>query len=571
MTVRSAKACLVVLAFVFGTQAARAQNDVQERLKRLEDMVQRLTSENQELRSTVEELKTQQEESEGGELQSRLDELEAAVEGIDLRSSLGGNRLFAQQGGFLDQVYFSGEWRTRFDVRSNTADLLDTLDDDGFRLDYRFNLGFGFRFAPIAQEGGPDLRITTHFEIQSVGRGANNTAENIESSIGTAIGDFATRENDLDVVRLYQAYILLENVFGSQGLDFKFGRQELAFGSFFVLGTNEFFTGTVHDAIRMDFDIDAIDGQFHLFYAKEAAADGQVSPTISTGGLLTAQVRASGDEDEMLGLYSEFSFADPIDIDLYYIYFNARSTNPAFVRPDNVTSPTDPAIDSFGRNILAGQIHTLGTWLRGDVIDDLWLSLEVAYQLGQDEAHNDLDALAIEFNGEWSLPFIETGKLYFGYYFAEGPDSGLDVGFSPLFISRHNVDPIRGHGAFSRLGNIDMIPTQNIHVVQVGFKFEPYESWTLGLTYLYSWLNHSRERLTINSLGNVFVDDRSFGHEVDLYARYTLNAQSDLFLNFSFFVPDADFFIEPAAAPGSFSKENTDVAIGAYVQIQVRF
>ena len=141
---------------------------------------------------------------------------------------------------------------------------------------------------------------------------------------------------------------------------------------------------------------------------------------------------------------------------------------------------------------------------------------------------------------------------------------------SPLFQSRHNNDPIRDHGAYSRLGNIDLIPNTNIHVFQGGFKIRPADDWLFGITYLYAFLDRSRDLFAVNGFGNVFLDDQSFGHEIDVYARYQLNLQTDVFFNLSLFIPDADFIIDQVNGNG-FVGADTRLAFGAYVQIQVRF
>jgi hypothetical protein len=583
-----ARTALVAAALVLAAstaQSAWSQGDVDQKLRQLESKLesvlselQAVKSENQELRGTVARL--------SDDMAARTDEpagdqseLERAIN--DLRKSepttFSEQPLLTRKNGFIDHMIWGGEWRTRVDYRHNTADLLDDIDDDGVRLDYRFNLGLGFVFQPEQREGGAVPKIRTWFEIQAAGRGANNTAESIPSGLGVSVGDFATRDNDLDIVRLYQAWIELDNMFSTEGLRLTIGRQEIRLGSELIIGTNEFFTGTVHDAVRLDFDIEAIQGKFHTFYAKEAASDGQVPPGLSTGGLSNGRFRSSGDEDELAAFYSEWGFLKPLSLDLYYIYYNARSAGSS-IAPDNQTSPNDPAVDAFGLSTLEGQINTIGTWLHEDdmLLDGLYLGLETAFQFGEAEDGDSLDSFLVEFTGEYALP-VESDmapSVYFSYYFAEGPDAGLRNGFSTFFISRHNNVPVFNgeHGPFSRFGNVDMIPSLNVHVFQLGFRFNPDPNWTLGLSYLYSMANHSRSPFTINPLGTVFLDDRGIGHEIDLYGQYKIDTHAYLFLNFSVFVPDADFSIQPVSDPnGPLQAFDTEVAVGVFAQIQVRF
>ena len=583
MLILSRAALIVTIALALtAARAIRAQESVDDRLKKLEEKVETLSKENTSLKATIVDLqkianRDEPPTDEGAiAIKSQIEEM---IGSGTYETKIGRERLLTRDGGFVDNIIIGGEWRTRVDYRDNTADLLDRLDDNGLRLDYRFNLGFGFKIHDESTD--PEqipVNVSTWFEIQTAGRGANNTAESIPPGIAGSggIGDFATRDNELDVVRLYQAYVRLDNILNTEGLMLQVGRQEMTYGSGLIVGTNEFFTGTVHDAIRLGFEIEKIEGTFNIFYAKEAAADGQVPPGISTGGLLTGAFRSTGDEDELLGMHSEWGFLDPVKLDFYYVYFNARSA-PGTIRPDNVTSPNDPGVDAFGLNTLEGQIHTIGTWLHSDkLIDDVYLGLELAYQFGQDESHNDLDAGLIEFTFEWKLPVDSYNpRIYGGFYFAEGRDSGVAAGFSPLFISRHNNDPVfdRQYGPYSRFGNVDMIPSQNVFVIQAGFKFDPWQDWTLGLTYLYAWAHHSKEALSLTQAGVLFIDDRAIGHEVDLYARYRVSSHTDLFLNLSVFAPVADFFVFDFASTTNVTvfREDSAVAVGIFAQIQVRF
>ena len=562
-----------VLALAAWVPGLTAQDD--DRFRRLERMINELRQENAQLKGQVTQLQAQMDEGVsrgGGDLEQRLNDLEASISLTAPTTYRRGNLL--RPGGFAENMFWGGEWRTRGDWRINTLDLDNDLDDEGFRLDYRFNLGVGFRWF---QQNPEDSRVTTWFEIQASGRAANNTAKNVPPS-NFSVGSFEAVDDELDVIRLYQAYLQLEDILGIERSFLRVGRQELAYGSFLFLGTNEFHTGTVHDAARFDVEFDW--GSLSAFYSKQAASDGVVSPGFATGGLTVQEQRASGDEDELAGLYMEFDIEgiQPLKIDFYYFFFNGRGRDPQH-DPENVTLPQDPAIDAFGRARLEGQLHTVGTWLRADDagIDGLYLSLEVAYQGGEEEDDDSIDAFIIEFLAEYALPIWEDKdpRIFAGYYFAEGPDSERNSGATPLFIARHNNDPVHGgHGAYSRFGNIDLIPTQNIHVIQAGFKFRPDPSWIVGVTYLYAFFNHSAELLAANTQGNIFVDDRSFGHEIDVYAKYTLNAQTELFFNASVFIPEADFVVQPlsnAVPAGTFIEKNTDVAFGLYAQIQVRF
>ncbi|MCB9833223.1 MAG: alginate export family protein [Planctomycetes bacterium] len=560
-----------------GLPSLRAQSDegVKSRLADLESKVESLLRENSDLRTKVTVLENDRDNVRSAEEVTLTSEIESLTNGLAYRQDSGS---FLEQPSGVSSMYFKGEWRTRVDYRSNTSDLTDFVDDEGLRLDYRFNLGLGFRLTDVASESDSRaLHVETYFEIQAAGRASNNTAEDLSPAIvGAGAGQFEARDNELDKVQLYKAWILLENLFGVDDLAVKIGRQELDYGSGLILGTNDFFTGTVHDAIRIDIPLTAEGSNVSFFYAKEGAPDGLVSPGLASGGLLSGRFRATGDEDEMLGLYTEIisESLDPVEIDFYWVYFDAHGAESG-VAPVNGTTSADPGVDSFGRAIIGGETHTLGFWIRADDLftEGLYLGVEFAYQLGDDEAGGDIDAMMIEVTAEYALPFMSDwrGAVFASYYFAEGPDNDSLQGFTPLFISRHQITAPSGRG-FSRLGNIDFIPTQNVHVFQIGLKFEPAPQWIMGITYLNAMLNHGSEPFTFVPQGAVYVDDRFLGHEIDLFAQYDHSAQTTFFFNLSVFVPEFDYFFEnPLSATNPIQGVGTDVAVGVYTQVRVVF
>ncbi len=561
--------CCAVLGGFLPDLNAQSGDGVKDRLADLENKVEVLLRENSDLRTKVSAMEADRSQSDSdamiaGELERYVNALAYNQDFSVVRPPSG-----------VQEIYFRGEWRTRVDYRSNTGDLTDEIDDQGLRLDYKFNLGFGFILTPNATEEGSALFIETYFEVQAAGRASNNTAEDLASSIGAGAGGFEARGNELDEVQLYEAWIKLVNLFGVDDLTLKIGRQEIVYGSGLIMGSNDFFTGTVHDGLVVDIPLGG-GSTAHLFYAKEGAPDGLVNPGLATGGLLAGRFRASGDEDEILGIYTEIrnESLDPVEIDAYWVYFGAHEPN-SNVSPINGTTSADPGIDSFGRAKIGGEFHTLGILLKSWdlLVDGLYLSAEFAYQIGDDETGADINAMVFEFTTEYALPFMEEsrGRVFASYYFAEGPDGDSTQGFTPLFITRHKNSTSPGRG-FSRLGNIDFIPTQNVHVVQIGFKFEPAERWTAGVTYLTAFLNHSSESVTVVQTGQVFVDDRHLGHEIDFFAEYLHNSQTQFFFNVSVFIPEFDYIFEnPTSAATPFREVDSDLAFGAYAQVRVRF
>ena len=105
-------------------------------------------------------------------------------------------------------------------------------------------------------------------------------------------------------VDLYQAYINVKNLWGTP-LSLRVGRQELVFGSEFLLGNNDsnaYFTGLSFDAIRLTFAND-------MFKADAFAA--KLAETYQNFG--------KGDTD-LYGVYGSYIGIEDVTIDAYWLY-----------------------------------------------------------------------------------------------------------------------------------------------------------------------------------------------------------------------------------------------------------
>jgi len=143
-------------------------------------------------------------------------------------------------------------------------------------------------------------------------------------------------------VNLYQAYVNVKNLWGTP-LSLRVGRQELVFGSSFLLGNNSsnaFFTGLSYDAIRLTFANDMF--KIDAFAAK-------LAESFKNFG--------KGDVD-LYGIYGSYIGIEDVTIDAYGLY----------VRDDSVV----------GNDI---DLYTVG--LRGaGTMSGFDFDAEVAYQMG---------------------------------------------------------------------------------------------------------------------------------------------------------------------------------------------
>jgi hypothetical protein len=428
----------------------------------------------------------------------------------------------ALKGGLI----FTGLFRSRAELRLNNVDFNGGgrgIDDEGVRLNGRFRLGFG----AVLERGGPnDPVISALTEMQAHGTFSNNTFFTFTGAGGVPLPtEFTIFREPFEQVGIYQGYLSFEKLL-HESLFVKVGRQEMVFGSEFVLGNNSFYDGTSHDAIRIDFERAGF--EISAFFAKEAQSDTELAV------IFPAQ---DFDEDYMAGVYLQIDLDPRVDLDLYGIYFDARSN----FTDSFVTRSTNLSFDGALNPSIMGHFWTVGARLfahRLEIGNDyLAVGVEAAYQFGSNGVD---DPMAGGLTGQslhgwsaevmasyWLDPTSEGLKPIFslGYYYAGGGDPNpatvngfplTDVGYQPLFINRHftglrdrkEVDqPYFPGGA--RYGVLDLIPLHNIHILKAAVTIAPTDSVELG----------------IGALMAITADDEGFGtgvfgYEIDVFGSY---------------------------------------------------
>ena len=253
-----------------------------------------------------------------------------------------------------------------------------------------------------------------------------------------------SRANTSDDVELYQGYIEANKMFGVP-LRLRIGRQELKFGSGWLVGTGDsapYFTGLSFDAVRATYATDTF--SVDAFWSKLADR----SP-----------LEADGDTD-FYGVYASCTAVENVTFDVYWL----------FVR------------DGFQDN----ELHTVGLRSAGK-LGGFHFEAEGAYQFGTMEklglADDNTDNWACNvlagyfFDAPWKPhPFI--GFEYFG-----GGD-GDDLAFNRLFSDARLGKTIdSGHWA---LGGAPIFPNancSNLWLIHGGVTFNPTEK-LMGLVHL---------------------------------------------------------------------------------------
>jgi hypothetical protein len=167
------------------------------------------------------------------------------------------------------------------------------------------------------------------------------------------------RANSGDDVEVYQAYVEANEMFGYP-VRLRVGRQELAFGNQWLVGTRDFefyFSGLSFDGVRLSYSADklTIDG----WWSKLA----ERSP-----------IEEDGDVD-FYGVYATYAACDACSLDAYWMYVrDARSVQDT---PGNNFWEQLWGLDDYG----VTNLHTVGLRAAGKV-NAFDYNAEVAYQFG---------------------------------------------------------------------------------------------------------------------------------------------------------------------------------------------
>jgi hypothetical protein len=436
----------------------------------------------------------------------------------------------------LDSTTVGGSQRVRFQSLFDSAFDNDSAADAFVESRTRLNV-----LAEYSQD------VALFIELQSY----NIWGEDFSSNTSTAFGGFEVNEfgngrgRDSGDVDLYQGYINMADAFAVDGLNIRFGRQEMQFGvdartgeyNEFVVGnndTNRFFSGLSFDAIRVSYAVD--NWSVDAWWSK------------------LAELRTlSGDVDtDFYGIYISYTGFENNILDLYWLYVR------------DAKDPLGAANTSFNLGQAESdndEFHTLGARVSG-VWNEWDYNLEGAFQFGDAEIgarEGDYEGWAIDFglgytfeNVAWE-PRVNLGVAYF-----TGDDDLTDddvEGFNRVFSDKEYGELIDG-GELS-----------NAIVVHLGVDAQPTEKIGLGLEWL--WFQADEDDVEFNnSIGipglppflvfPVEIDtDEDLGHEVDLYMTYAYSEDLQFKLGYS------HFFTDDGIEEGTLSTGNNQFAFGA--------
>ncbi len=315
--------------------------------------------------------------------------------------------------------------------------------------------------------------VTAFIELDSY----DNWGEDFRSDYFTGLD---ARAASVDDVEIYQGYLEAKNMWGT-GLELKVGRQELAFGSQWLLGVNDassVFTGLSFDAVKLGYVMEDY-FRVHAFWAKLAE---------------TFQDFGDGDVD-LYGIYATLTMIENVELDAYWL----------FLREDGTSLVPGPVIGGYlfnGLQFKRADIHTIG--LRGaGAFGGFDFDAEAAFQFGSakyvlsgDEDYSTNFGANITLGYTFALPpvtlrpflgfacFINTGKDFLGR-----PDLAFNRMFSNWEYSEFLENTELSNAYIYRAG-LDLSPHDSIDLQLVGACFQPDRTptkrrgagaWELGL------------------------------------------------------------------------------------------
>lgn len=380
--------------------------------------------------------------------------------------------------------------------------------------------------------------------------------EDFRSNYVTGVDGRAATADDVEV---YQAYVEANEMWGFP-LRMRIGRQELSFGSEWLVGVNDasaFFRGLSFDGVRLTYatDVFSVDA-FYSLLANDGAdeQDGDVT---------------------FAGVYGSYKGLENITIDAYWLWIrDGRSLNDT-----NFVAPIEWLEDIFSLDDYdVTSLHTVG--LRGaGTIGAFDFEAEAAYQFGDADQEGFLFKPFLygdnnaDFDGLWAAN-LELGytfdiawnpRVYLGGAYFDGEDNR-----SISFLQWLNpFDRPQSSVSFNRLFSnweysefLENTDLSNVWVGRAGVSVHPTErvEALLSVTY-FKTLDQFAEPLNF-SVGGFkipvapalsFLDqanDDELGWEVGLYVTY--HYSEDL----SFQVGWAHLFVGDGLKDGQFSSGN---------------
>jgi hypothetical protein len=509
----------------------------------------------------------------------------------------------------------TGEARTRFEWVENATDfssdgrdgIVGSDDDDAFDDSFsyapaRFNLGIR---ADLPRDVAAVIELQGNFELGGgpFGTGTELRAQTTQhqrpgvinpqlhgaafsrvGGLGGALGDGTNPQNgpgniggpgtisepshlelvrvlndiDGDGVFVYQGYIETAHI-GDSIFSLRFGRQELAYGTEWLLGNQDFYDGQTFDGIKgiLEFSDNL---RLDFFWAKLAERDTTLDASLAGGG--SSLINQDGDDSDLYGAYfsAQCIAGSSIGIDAYIMGIIDDVNLEYDVDTFDVDGDGDTdLVSSNGYQLDENDGGLMNAWWLGARVfrerehgfhfsaEGTYLFGSIENELNGNEGNFDLNAWGFEGHLGWTWDTPTNPTIRGGFTYASGTDEDdfADGDYKTFFTPAGEVHP--------RLGLMDIVDASNVWAANIGYtgSFERH-SWGVDL-----W--HFEMAETDPIVEAAFIDpfeladgdefDEELGNEVDLFYNYQYSEHMVAHFAVGYF--DAGDFIEERNRCGS--------------------
>jgi Alginate export len=365
----------------------------------------------------------------------------------------------------------------------------------------------------------------------------------LESQDSTSTGDKRTPNLESEVFNLRQGYILAGNL-KDFPLVLKAGRQELAYGNEYLIGTADWVNiGRTFDAIKLRYETEELWVDAFTSY-----------PVIPRDN----DFNFSNNYDTFSGIYGSSDKLIPWQqSQLYFLARNASQNSPNYaigaLQP--LPSPRD--------------IYTVGTRLKslGGQLDNWDYTVEAAYQFGRFAGETGTAPTAVQLaskphrayaaHAEGGYTFTNacgTPRIGLEWNYASGSNNTNRHGtFDNLYPSTHLFSPI-----------MDFYSWQNIQDARINFSMRPLPRLTLTSSYRGVWLASTADSFYLGNTAartggtpgthNGYTVNPTYsryvGMEADLTARYAITPYASVGAGYGHFFR-GDYIKQSLSAFGS--------------------
>lgn len=366
-----------------------------------------------------------------------------------------------------------------------------------------------------------------------------------------------------DTVQLYQAYVEANEMFGYP-VRLRVGRQELAFGSQWLLGVNDAssgFWGLSYDAVRLTYATDMF--SVDAFWAKLA----ERSP-----------IEEDGDVD-LYGVYGSYTGIEDVTLDAYYLLVrDARSLNDTQLGIFGEWVEGVFGVDQYSPTYL----HTVGLRGAGE-LGQFDFEAEVAYQFGNADAvgfwqaprlygptKNEFDNWGFNLELGYTFDMAYTPRIFLGGAYFGGEDNRsitfwdwLVAQFNPFYRGSSSISFNRLFSNWEYTEFFANTDESNLWLVRGGVSVNPTENLEVELVAA-----HFR---TLKAFADTWPDFRLFGNRITPFSPLSwidrehskkLGTELGLYLTYNytedlvFRAGWAHLFVGKGLADGNFSGNN---------------